>query len=42
VRTTKDAAAAGRLLAIEVVDQVVFGVGRWVSLRRVGEAAIWR
>lgn len=42
LRTTKDAAAAGRLLGIEVVDHVVFGAGRWVSLRRVGEAAIWR
>ena len=34
LRTTKDAAAAGRLLGIEVVDHVVFGAGRWVSLRR--------
>jgi DNA repair protein RadC len=34
LRTTKDAAAAGRLLGIEVVDHLVFGAGRWVSLRR--------
>ncbi|HEY6204049.1 MAG TPA: DNA repair protein RadC [Candidatus Limnocylindria bacterium] len=34
IRTTKDAAAAGRLLGIEVVDHVIFGAGRWVSLRR--------
>lgn len=34
LRTTKDAAAAGRLLGIEVVDHLVFGAARWVSLRR--------
>jgi DNA repair protein RadC len=34
LRTTKDAAAAGRLLGIEVVDHLVFGAGRWVSLQR--------
>lgn len=34
IRTTKDASAAGRLLGIEVVDHVIFGAGRWVSLRR--------
>ena len=39
VRTTKDAAAAGRLLGIEVVDHLVFGAGRWVSLQR-GSPAI--
>ena len=43
IRTTKDAAAAGRLLGIEVVDHVVFGAGRWVSLRRIaGETIVWR
>ena len=43
IRTTKDAAAAGRLLGIEVVDHVVFGAGRWVSLRRsAGETIVWR
>ncbi len=43
LRTTKDAAAAGRLLGIEVVDHVVFGAGRWVSLRRsAGDAVVWR
>jgi DNA repair protein RadC len=43
IRTTKDAAAAGRLLGIEVVDHVVFGAGKWVSLRRsAGDAVIWR
>lgn len=36
IRTTRDAAQAGRLLGIEVVDHVVFGHGRWVSLRRSG------
>jgi DNA repair protein RadC len=35
LRTTQDAAAAGRLLGIEVVDHLVFGAGRWVSLQRV-------
>jgi DNA repair protein RadC len=34
LRTTHDAAAAGQLLGIDVVDHVVFGAGRWVSLRR--------
>jgi DNA repair protein RadC len=32
LRTTRDAVAAGRLLGIEVLDHVVFGAGRWVSL----------
>ncbi len=32
VRTTRDALAAGRLLGIEVLDHVVFGAGRYVSL----------
>jgi DNA repair protein RadC len=42
LRTTQDAAAAGRLLGIEVVDHVVFGAGKWVSLRRsAGDAVVW-
>ena len=36
IRTTRDAAGAGRLLGIDVVDHLVFGAGRWVSLRRIG------
>lgn len=36
IRTTRDAAQAGRLLGVEVVDHLVFGAGRWVSLRRSG------
>jgi DNA repair protein RadC len=36
IRTTRDAAQAGRLLGIEVADHLVFGAGRWVSLRRAG------
>jgi DNA repair protein RadC len=36
IRTTRDAAQAGRLLGIEVADHLVFGAGRWVSLRRIG------
>lgn len=32
VRTTRDAVAAGRLLGVEVVDHLVFGAGRWVSI----------
>lgn len=39
IRTTRDAAQAGRLLGIEVVDHLVFGAGRWVSLRRSGALA---
>jgi DNA repair protein RadC len=39
VRTTKDAIAAGRLLGIELVDHLVFGAGRWVSLQRA--TALW-
>jgi DNA repair protein RadC len=43
LRTTKDAAAAGRILGIELVDHVVFGAGKWVSLRRsAGDAIAWR
>ena len=43
IRTTKDAAAAGRLLGIEVVDHLVFGAGRWLSLQRsAGETIVWR
>ena len=36
IRTTREAAGAGRLLGIEVVDHLVFGAARWVSLRRIG------
>ncbi len=36
IRTSRDAAQAGRLLGIEVADHLVFGAGRWVSLRRIG------
>lgn len=36
IRTTRDAAGAGRLLGIELADHLVFGAGRWVSLRRMG------
>jgi DNA repair protein RadC len=39
IRTTRDAAQAGRLLGIEVADHLVFGAGRWVSLRRIGAFA---
>jgi DNA repair protein RadC len=39
IRTTRDAAQAGRLLGIEVVDHLVFGAARWVSLRRIGGLA---
>jgi DNA repair protein RadC len=33
LRTTKDAVAAGRLLGVSVVDHVIIGAGRHVSLR---------
>ena len=36
LRTTKDAVAAGRLLWVSVVDHVVIGAGRHVSLRERG------
>ena len=39
IRTTREAAHAGRLLGIDVVDHLVFGAGRWVSLRRAGALA---
>jgi DNA repair protein RadC len=32
LRTTRDAVAAGRLLGIDVLDHLVFGAGRWVSI----------
>lgn len=41
IRTTKDAVAAGKLLGIEVVDHLVFGAARWVSLRRVGSGSVF-
>lgn len=40
IRTTRDAASAGRLLGIELTDHLVFGAGRWVSLRRMGVLAV--
>ena len=36
IRTTREAAQAARLLGIDLVDHLVFGAGRWVSLRRTG------
>ena len=36
LRTTRDAAAAGRLLGVAVVDHVIIGAGRHVSLRGRG------
>ncbi len=32
LRTTRDALAAGRLLGIDVLDHIVFGAGRWISI----------
>lgn len=37
VRTTRDAVAAGRLLGIDVLDHVVFGAGRYVSIGEQGK-----
>jgi len=37
LRTTRDAVAAGRLLGIDVLDHVVFGAGRFVSLGKEQE-----
>ena len=36
VRTTRDVVAAGRLLGVSVVDHVIIGAGRHVSLRERG------
>ena len=36
VAVTRDLVAAGRLLGIEVLDHLVIGQGRWVSLRERG------
>lgn len=36
IRTTRDALAAGRLLGIALVDHVVVGGDRWVSLKERG------
>lgn len=33
LRTTVEAVGAGRLLGVPVVDHLVFGAGRWISLR---------
>lgn len=38
LRTTRDAIAAGQLLGVGVVDHLVIGKGRWVSLRERGIA----
>jgi len=39
LRTTRDAVAAGRLLGVSVVDHVIIGAGRHVSLRERGALA---
>lgn len=39
LRITGDLAAAGRLLDIELMDHLVIGHGRWVSLRALGAVA---
>jgi DNA repair protein RadC len=36
LRTTRDAVAAGRLLGVSVVDHLIIGAGRHVSLRERG------
>ena len=36
LRITADLAAAGRLLDVELLDHLVIGHGRWVSLRALG------
>lgn len=32
IRTTRDAVSAGKLLGIDVLDHIVFGAGRWISI----------
>ena len=39
LRTTRDAVAAGRLLGVSVVDHLIIGAGRNVSLRERGAVA---
>ncbi|HLY35325.1 MAG TPA: DNA repair protein RadC [Candidatus Limnocylindria bacterium] len=39
LRITADLARAGRLLDIELLDHLVIGAGRWVSLRSLGAIA---
>lgn len=36
VRLTRDAVQAGKLLAIEVLDHLIIGQGRWISLKERG------
>ena len=36
VALTVEIAAAGRLLDIELLDHLIIGQGRWVSLKRLG------
>jgi DNA repair protein RadC len=36
LRITRELAEAGRLLDIELLDHLVIGHGRWVSLRALG------
>jgi DNA repair protein RadC len=36
IRITKDAAAAGKLLSIDLLDHVILGHGRFVSLKERG------
>ena len=36
LRITRELADAGRLLDIELLDHLVIGHGRWVSLRSLG------
>jgi DNA repair protein RadC len=36
LRITRELAEAGRLLDVELLDHLVIGHGRWVSLRALG------
>jgi DNA repair protein RadC len=36
VALTKELAAAGELLDVELLDHLIIGQGRWISLRRLG------
>jgi DNA repair protein RadC len=40
IRITAELAAAGRLLDIELLDHLVIGAGRWVSLRALGALGV--
>jgi DNA repair protein RadC len=41
VAVTRAIVQAGKLLDVEVLDHLVIGQGRWVSLKERGLGALW-